>query len=171
MKSAWMGCMKRLFAALWFGLLFVGTQAQNSGAGIEGIVTDTQNQPLPFVSVVISESLNGSATGVGGCFVIEDVQPGKHILQIRNLGYKDNEVSVEVVAGKTTEIKIVLQESSVDLKEVVVAGKSRVRQAKEMAYAINSVNVESLHNSNQDLNLVLNKTTGLIVREEGVLGS
>ncbi|WP_146192193.1 TonB-dependent receptor [Marinilabilia rubra] len=171
MKSAWIGCMKKLFAALLFGLLVAGTQAQNSGAGIEGIVTDTQNQPLPFVSVVIAESLNGSATGVDGRFVIDDVQPGKHILQIKNLGYKDNEVIVDVIEGKTSEVKIVLQESSVDLQEVVVAGKSKVRQAKEMAYAINSVNVESLHNSNQDLNLVLSKTTGLIVREEGGLGS
>lgn len=171
MKSAGIKGIKRLLGVLLFGLLGAGVQAQNSAITIEGIVTDKQNQPLPFASVVVDESLKGTATDVDGHFIIKDIEPGDHILQIKSLGYEEKMVNVEAVAGKTTEVTVVLQESSVDLPEVVVSGKSKVRQVQEKAYAINSVNVESLHNSNQDLNLVLNKTTGLIVREEGGLGS
>ncbi|MFW5821865.1 MAG: TonB-dependent receptor domain-containing protein [Tangfeifania sp.] len=171
MKIAGMKSMKRWWGTLLFCAFILPVLSQNSQTTIEGMITDEQNQPLPFVSVLLKNTPKGAAANEEGRFIIGNIAPGSYQLRTKTLGYKDKEISVDAVAGETTTITIVLEESSVDLQEVMVAGKSKVRQAREMAYAINSVNVESLHNSNQDLNLVLNKTTGLIVREEGGLGS
>lgn len=163
--------IEKWIAMLLFLLCFLPAISQNAQTKIEGTIVDEQNQPLPFVSVLIEDTQKGAAADENGYFFIENITPGNHLLKASSLGYQNETIAIDVAAGRTTKVSIVLRESSVDLQEVTVAGKSKVRQAKETAYAINSVNVKSLHNSNQDLNLVLNKTTGLMVREEGGLGS
>ncbi|MFL5747504.1 MAG: TonB-dependent receptor plug domain-containing protein [Niastella sp.] len=57
------------------------------------------------------------------------------------------------------------------LKQVVVTGKSDLRATKEQAYTVTTIDATRLHNTTRDINQVLNRTTGVKVREEGGLGS
>ncbi len=143
---------------------------QKNTVTIEGVLLDNKDQPVPFASVILRNTLKGAASGQDGQFEIKDVEPGKYILLATSLGYEDAEVPVQV-DNDPKNLVIVLTESSFGLQEVLISGKSMTRQVRETPYAITSVDVKQLHNSNQDINRVLNKTTGLIVREEGGLGS
>ncbi len=58
-----------------------------------------------------------------------------------------------------------------NLEEVNVTGKTAIRKVKEQAFNINVVDVTQLYNTSADLNQVLNRTTGVRVREDGGLGS
>ena len=57
------------------------------------------------------------------------------------------------------------------LKQVVVTGKSDLRATKEQAYTVTTIDATRLHNTTKDINQVLNRTTGVKIREEGGLGS
>ena len=57
------------------------------------------------------------------------------------------------------------------LKQVVVTGKSDLRATKEQAYTVTAIDATRLHNTTKDINQVLNRTTGVKIREEGGLGS
>lgn len=57
------------------------------------------------------------------------------------------------------------------LKQVVVTGKSDLQATKQQAYTVTAIDATRLHNTTKDLNQVLNRTTGVKVREEGGLGS
>ncbi len=163
----------RIKITLLLSLLFFTTGVAfgyNKTYSIEGILKDEKNQPVPFASVILKNTLKGSASDENGYFKIEDVAPGDYILLAKSLGYQDTEVLIQANENHTN-LTIVLFESSFGLQEVLVSAKSMARQIRETPFAITSVDVGQLHNSNQDINLVLNKTTGLIVREEGGLGS
>ena len=51
------------------------------------------------------------------------------------------------------------------LDEVQVKGKSKVQRVKEEAFNITAVDLKQLYNTSADLNQVLNRTTGVRVRE------
>lgn len=58
-----------------------------------------------------------------------------------------------------------------NLEEVRVTGKTAARQIKEQAFNINVIDVKQLYNTSADLNQVLNRTSGVRVREDGGVGS
>lgn len=57
------------------------------------------------------------------------------------------------------------------LEQVDVSGKSANRKIKEQAFSVNVIDAKQLYNSSVDLNQVLNRSTGVRVREDGGLGS
>ncbi|GAA0536018.1 TonB-dependent receptor domain-containing protein [Chitinophaga japonensis] len=57
------------------------------------------------------------------------------------------------------------------LRAVEVTGKTRLRKAKEQAFTITAVDARQLHNTTSNINQVLNRTSGVRIREEGGLGS
>ncbi len=161
-----------IIAFLLPGIMIPGSlYGQQMNSGIEGVVLDANKQPLPFASVSLKNTPKGAATDLNGRFKLENIEPGTYILQAQSLGYNGSEITVEADRGEIVKLTVILYESSIDLQEVQVEGKSKARQVRETPFAITSVDVGQLHNSNQDINLVLNKTTGLLVREEGGLGS
>ena len=52
-----------------------------------------------------------------------------------------------------------------------VIGKSETQEIKEQAFTVNAIDTKQFANTTADLNLVLNKSAGIRVREEGGLGS
>ncbi|NQD69636.1 TonB-dependent receptor [Sphingobacterium shayense] len=55
--------------------------------------------------------------------------------------------------------------------EVQVTGKTSIRKTKEQAFNINVVDAKQLYNSSVDLNQILNRTSGVRIREDGGMGS
>src|SRR5690606_39654550 len=58
-----------------------------------------------------------------------------------------------------------------NVEEVRVMGKTAIRQVKEQAFNVNVIDAKQLYNSSADLNQVLNRSTGVRIREDGGLGS
>lgn len=60
---------------------------------------------------------------------------------------------------------------TVELKNVVVTGKSKTQQLREGAFAVNAIDVRSIVSSLHSLNALVDRTAGVKVREEGGVGS
>ena len=108
--------MKLRFIMLIFALCSIlGMTAQQ--LSISGVVVDPEGEPLPGVSVIVQGTSNGTATNIDGKFNIK-VATGEHLL-FSYIGYDTEKVAVK--AGNTN-LKVVLNESSEVLDEVVVIG-------------------------------------------------
>lgn len=83
---------------------------------IAGRVTDTRGEGLPGVSVIIKGTTSGVATDGDGHFSLK-VAPG-NILVFSFLGFTSQEMTID----NQKTLKIVLQEASEKLDEVVVVG-------------------------------------------------
>ena len=60
-----------------------------------------------------------------------------------------------------------MQESAVTLSSVEVYGKTQTQKVKEGAFAVNALDIKPIVNSLNNLNDLVNRTTGIQVREEG----
>lgn len=80
------------------------------------VVSGSDNEPLPGVNVVVKGTTNGGITDLDGNFTLS--VPADATLSITYIGFKSQEVAVN---GKNS-LKIVLQEDSETLDEVVVVG-------------------------------------------------
>ena len=128
----------QFFCALF--LLFntlVATAAPPKTGTISGFVYDASlNQPLPYVSVVLSnvkgETITGAITDEKGYFILNKIPEGTYKVGIQFIGYEKVEQSVTV--GKdnyTVDIgRISLTESATQLEGVEVIGEVSTIQQK-----------------------------------------
>jgi len=66
---------------------------------------------------------------------------------------------------------LILEPSSQELKNLEIVGKTKTQEIRESAFAAQSIDTRQLANTTADLNQVLNRSTGIRVREQGGLGS
>ncbi len=98
-------------------LSFASSMAQTGT--IKGIITTTDNQPVPNGVIVISNITKH--TGNDGSFVIKEMQPGTYSLSAFYPGHDTVKQQVLVEADKVAAIFIPLHISAQQLKEVVVS--------------------------------------------------
>ena len=109
--------MKKLVSVL-FLLSFTLAAVYAQNIQIKGtVVSGTDNEPLPGVNVVVKGNTStGTITDFNGTFTLS--APADAILSISYIGFKSQEIAVK----GHKDIKIVLQEDSETLDEVVVVG-------------------------------------------------
>ncbi|MBR5431721.1 MAG: SusC/RagA family TonB-linked outer membrane protein [Bacteroidales bacterium] len=150
-----------LTLALWVG---VGSLAMAQTAN--GVVVDTQDQPIPGASVIVKGTTTGTMTDIDGQFSIA-ARPGA-ILEISCIGYAAQEVN----AG--TGIRVVLKEDNEFLEESVVTALGIKRERKSLGYAVEDINAEELmRNKNTNaINSLAGKIAGVnVTQSSGAAGS
>jgi hypothetical protein len=90
---------------------------------IKGKVTDEKGQPLPFVSVLIENTYNGTTTNDGGQYEFAVKKPGHYTLVFQYLGFRTRKVAVNYT-GQPYPLDVSLAEESVSLGEVVIDPKA-----------------------------------------------
>lgn len=104
------------------------TLAQSQKVTVSGVVSDAKsNEVLPFVTVSLKQATDsslvvGTITSDAGTFSLEELKPGKYLLEFSYLGYSTLRQSV--LLGTLSQFldlgTIHLQEETRQLKEVVV---------------------------------------------------
>ena len=150
-----------LTLALWVG---VGSLAMAQTAN--GVVVDTQDQPIPGASVIVKGTTTGTMTDINGQFSIA-ARSGS-ILEISCIGYAAQEVN----AG--TGIRVVLREDNEYLEESVVTALGIKRERKALGYSVSEVNSdELLKNKNTNvINSLAGKVPGVnVTQSSGAAGA
>ncbi|MGK9477763.1 TonB-dependent receptor domain-containing protein [Melioribacter sp. OK-6-Me] len=118
--------------------------AYAAGGRVKGKVQDAQtNEPLPFCNVILLGTSFGSATDFDGIYQINAVPPGKYILKATFIGYKPEEVSIEVKEGKTTEYNFHLSAESVYGDTIVITAQAE-GQAKAINEQLTSITIKNV---------------------------
>ena len=116
--------MRKFFLiSLFCMLVSLVAGAASRGYEVCGTVTEAGTEtPIPGAAVRIGEDYLWTITDVDGSFTFDNVQPGEWIIEVSCLGYVTVSKTVKV-GGNVEDIKIILQESSLALDEVVVTAK------------------------------------------------
>src|SRR5574344_2236785 len=129
--------MKKLFFLFLFWGIALTVFSQN--IQIKGVIVGGQDsEPLPGVNVVVKGTTNGTITDLDGQFTLN--APSDCILSISYVGYKSQEVSVK----GNRSLRVVLQEDTETLDEVVVVGYG-VQKKSVVTAAISRVTAEELN--------------------------
>jgi TonB-linked SusC/RagA family outer membrane protein len=131
--------MRKLTTMLVF-LLFAGLQVAFAQRTVNGRVTKAaDNTPLAGVTVVVKGTPTGIITDADGRFSIP-VPNNDAILQFSFIGFTPQEVTV----GTQTAVNIALEETMLQMGEVVVTALGIKRESKKLGYAITAVNTEEM---------------------------
>ncbi|WP_306350079.1 TonB-dependent receptor [Flavobacterium sp. '19STA2R22 D10 B1'] len=162
--------LQRLCVLAIFLIASLQVFSQSRKSSVSGKILTPDNLPAESVSVFFKNTQYSAITNEKGEYTI-DAEPGKYTLIISYIGFKSKEMKV-VVQEENTQIQNVIVEEDVKaLNEVQVEGKSSVQRIREQAYNVTAIDAKQLYNTSSDINQVLNKTTGVRIRESGGLGS
>ena len=116
-------------------------------ATIEGTVTEGRTgEPMPGVNVIIQGTTIGASTNADGQFTIDNVDPGTYILEARFIGFASSTQEV-TVGSEALEVNFVLNQSSINLNEVVVTGAGGPVEKKKLGNSIGTIDASNLENA------------------------
>ncbi len=128
--------LRSLLAAI---TLIAGASWAQAQTQITGVVTDETGEPLIGASVIEKGTSSGTATDFDGNFTLFVKDASKAVLSVSYVGF----TTAEVPVNGHTELKIVLQESSTALEEVVVVGYGQQKK-ESVVGAISQVGSKDL---------------------------
>ncbi len=110
---------------------FMGNSAMAAAnSNVEGYVRDAQTKdPLPGANVMLKGTSLGASTDLNGRYVIRNVPPGSYIIRAAYIGYKNEEVAINVKESVETKQDFKLEAVGVQGKTVVVTGQASGQNA------------------------------------------
>ncbi|MFC0604504.1 DUF5686 and carboxypeptidase regulatory-like domain-containing protein [Winogradskyella pulchriflava] len=131
------------------GLFFIAFSTLAS-AQIVGTITDTKNEPLPFVNILIENTYKGTTSNDDGYYELNITEPNTYTVIYSFIGYKTVKKTV-VIDQFPYKIDVALQEESVSLGEVVVNSEENPAIAiMQQAIAKRKENLEKINSFKAD---------------------
>lgn len=143
---------------------------QESQGTIRGTVMDNNGNAVEYATVHIKETMQGTQSDAKGNYTLK-VNSGTHTLSVQMMGFETHEQSVNIKANQTITISIKLEEARYALQEVVIEAKSAVQRINESPFNAVAVDARIAHNSTANISGMLNKVSGIRIRETGGVGS
>ena len=95
---------------------------------VKGSVTNIKNEPLPYVSVYLKNSITGTTTNNNGIYNLPITKKGDYEIVFQFLGYKTVTKNITITSFPY-ELNIQLEEEQVSLDEVLVNSKENPANA------------------------------------------
>jgi hypothetical protein len=132
--------MRIIYTILLIFILPISVFAQN--ASLKGRVVDAvNNEPLPFVNVIVSGTSIGTITDMDGNFVLTGLTPGFVRVETSFVGYRRAVSSeVEVSAARVNSVEIQMEEQKEQIEEVTVTA-SPFRKTEESPVSLRSIGI------------------------------
>jgi iron complex outermembrane receptor protein len=116
------------------------SRSDQKPGSINGLVLDVTGDALAGANVRLEGTLLGAVADKTGRFEIIKLRPGNYFLSVTFIGYRAKRLAVEVRAGEAASVVFRLQESPIQLEQVVITASKRQEDLQE---AVNSVSVLS----------------------------
>ncbi len=135
--------MKHLFSIIIILFTYAYQALAQETGTITGNVSD-KLEGLPAATVQVVGTNLGTAADTQGNFAISGVPTGEQEIAIRLIGYRPYSQKVTVIAGQTMDVRVILQESNVNLEEIVVTGTRTAKRKTESPVIVNLIDSEAL---------------------------
>jgi TonB-linked SusC/RagA family outer membrane protein len=139
-------------------------QLQQKTLVVTGTIVDTNQDPMPGVTVAIKGTSTGSITDMNGQYILSEV-PDNATLVYSFIGMK----TVEIAVAGREKIDVVLESDVISVDEVVVTALGISREKKALGYAVQDVKGEQVTQS-KELNVVnalAGKVAGVHITQGG----
>lgn len=120
-----------------------------SGGVISGIVKDQNSVSLPGATLTLDKYNRYTISDQNGYFEFLNVPEETYQVEVTYIGFQKAGVTVHVGSGKNTVQNIILNESAVQGKEVVVMGEMLRGQAKALNQQKTNSNISNVISSDQ----------------------
>ncbi len=155
--------MKKIL--LYIILISVSIVSMAQDAVIKGRVYNAiNNEPLPFVNIIVSGTTIGAITDLDGNFVIYGVQTGFVRLEASFVGFKKAVSSeIEVSNAKMAFVEIRMVETETAIEEITITA-SPFRKTEESPVSLKTIGISEIEKSpgaNRDVSKVIQSFAGV----------
>lgn len=133
--------MKIVFYFLLFSMVSASV-ANATEAVLTGKVT-SEGEALPFVNIMLQGTNMGVSTDVSGSYRMTGVPVGKHVIEVRAIGYKTKTLNVDI-DEQEEKVNIVLEPDVLQLEQVVVTADRNETNRSEAPVIVNTVGAKQL---------------------------
>lgn len=162
--------IKKYFLTL-FTLFFasiIGMKAQ-TGSMVSGKIYSDTHETIEYATAILKNTPYRSRANNEGIYHI-NAPAGTYTLVVSAIGYKNHEQRITLTAGQRLKLNVSLSADTKLISEVVVMGGG-VRRVNNSAYNAVAVDASKLKNTTMDIAHVLDRVSGVKLREDGGLGS
>ncbi|MFD2599319.1 TonB-dependent receptor domain-containing protein [Sphingobacterium corticis] len=140
--------------------------------GVKGLVKSKNNLGLEGVTLrVVGHELENTQTDANGAFLLKGFAPGEYTVETSLMGFKKQQKKVRITQNATSTLNFTLEETDANIEQVEVSGQTKTKEIMQSGLNVNIIETKQYANSNTDINQILNRSTGVKVREQGGLGS
>jgi len=156
--------MKTANIILFFIFVTLFTASAQNGT-IKGRIYDAMNnEPLPFVNIIIKDKQIGSVSDLDGNFIFTGLEPGYVTLEASLLGYK-KAFSPDVLVSNSNPafVDISMEQTTMALEEVAVVA-TRYSKIEESPVSYRNITLSEIENnpgSNRDITKVIQSFPGV----------
>ncbi|QCX37097.1 TonB-dependent receptor [Aureibaculum algae] len=138
---------------------------------LSGKVSYKNGSPVEMALVYIKKLNKSTYTDENGNFIFSDVPAGIYSVFIKTFETEGITIKVDL-SKKSDHLSVVLKnDQGIALDDVMVVSKSKGKLIKEKGYAIDVVNTQEMAIQNLQSTELLNRTSGVKIRQSGGLGS
>lgn len=139
------------------------------GQSITGTVYNDKQEPMAGAAVAVLETYKGSFTNSSGRFALHNLKEGRHVIQVRFLGYQTHTDTVDLALGESLVLDVNLQPAPF-LSEEVVISATRADEKTPTTYTNLSKEEVSDADFGQDLPYILEFTPSAVVTSDAGAG-
>ncbi len=161
---------KQIFLLVIICASSIFSKAQNFGS-VSGKLKTKSGEAAVDLNVKIQNSSLSVISNNRGDFSIKSIIPGNYTLIVTGIGYKTEQKTISVTAGKNTEVNLIISDVLIEMEGVTVIGRTLVQKSNRQAFNVTAVDAKQLYNSTLDLAGALDRVAGIRVRESGGVGS
>lgn len=128
------------------------------------VIEYNTEEGLPFATIKILETGNGTTTDENGNFIFKNIKEGEYTLQAEMMGYITQKKKVTVSRDFAVDIHFAMEEKSADMNEVVVSANRNEVSRKDAPVVVNVLSQKLFEQVNStDLAKALSYQSGLRV--------
>lgn len=155
-------------------LLTIGgydAHGQEASGALFGVITSADGKPLADATIHLEHTNYSTSSRADGTFRLR-VPAGRYRLVCSLIGYEKRFGNITVETGADRQVDFSLTaDHDYELEEVEIVGKSAITEIRESPFNVVALDARSLYNSTLDLGHMLDRASGVKIRETGGMGS
>lgn len=170
--------IKSIVIPLFFLLLSgAASFAQSSQSVIKGKVSNIKGEPLAYAVVALIEQSSGfvvqsCSVSESGTFKMTTKKRGKYTISTNLIGHKTSKIEDVILdSHQDNSYNFVLDEDVIQMKGVEILALSENEKMSRLAYNVEILDVKKYKNTSMNLSNVLDRASGVKIRDNGGLGA
>ena len=134
---------------------------------VAGRVENESGEPMEFANVLIVGTLDGDVSGPKGQFSFRTSHTGLQVVRASMVGMEAATIEISIVPGDSICVTLVLRESAVSLKEVLVTASAYSTGDEAKAITLRSLDVVTTPGAAADIFRTVQTFPGVVSVDEG----
>ena len=131
--------MRRIIVYIFLNIFYLNILFAGDTAPVITGKTLSKGEAIPFATVIIKGTTIGTASNQDGVFRLMNLPSGKHIIRVQAVGYKSEELEINLQQGFSQEIIFDLEDDILGIEQVVITADRNEKNRKDASVIVNTI--------------------------------